>query len=52
MSDEVTMSQSEYGKMKLDQDLLEALRQTGVDNWDGWGDALELFYSWQEDTGE
>ena len=33
---------------KDDLDLLEALRQVGVDNWEGWGDALELRDSWKE----
>ena len=33
----------EYQQLILDSNLLLALRQAGVDNWDGYDFALELF---------
>lgn len=33
-------------EMERDTLLLEALRQEGVDNWDGWGFALSQWREW------
>lgn len=32
--------------LERDNELLEALRQCGVDNWEGYSDAIELAKSW------
>lgn len=42
----ILISKKEYDQLKEDSNLLEALRQSGVDNWDGWSDALNLVRSW------
>lgn len=39
---------SEYKKLKADEQLLQALDECGVDNWEGWSDACDLVES-QED---
>lgn len=40
--DIVTISIEEYNTLVEDSNLLNALRRAGVDNWDGWDDAMEL----------
>ena len=44
MADEemVSISKKELDKLKEDSNLLECLRAQGVDNWDGWDDAIEM----------
>jgi len=37
----VKITQKEYDKLLKDQELLDALRAEGVDNWDGWDYAIE-----------
>jgi len=39
----VTIGAIEYSELLNDSELLECLRSCGVDNWEGWGDAMELF---------
>lgn len=46
--EEVTILKKVYEQLKEDSDLLEALRQSGVDNWDGWSDALSLVEEWKK----
>ena len=41
-SPEVTISREEYEQLQDDSALLSALRSAGVDNWEGWDQALEL----------
>ena len=42
MSEEtVTIKKSEYDQLIKDSEFLDALRAAGVDNWDGYGYALE-----------
>lgn len=36
----VTITESEYRQLKWAQRKLEALEDAGVDNWEGYGDAL------------
>lgn len=36
----VVVLPSEYKEMQRDQNVLEALRRAGVDNWDGWDIAM------------
>lgn len=39
----VTISKAEYKRLLKDSELLGCLEACGVDNWSGWGDALEMF---------
>ena len=39
----ITISVKEYNKLKKDARLLECLYNAGVDNWDGWDDAITEF---------
>lgn len=34
----------EYLDLQRDSELLDALRVGGVDNWEGWDDAIEAFH--------
>lgn len=43
MSEEVTISLSEYESLKEDARWLQALENAGVDNWSGIDFARELF---------
>lgn len=45
----ITISLEEYEELVEDQEMLEALRCCGVDNWDGYSDALELLEEWNEE---
>lgn len=45
----ITISKKEYDKLFEDQKLLRALKAVGVDNWDGYGFALEAVYGNDED---
>ncbi len=45
----VTLPQSTYIKLLEDEFLLSCLREAGVDNWDGYDYAMELY---NEDTKE
>lgn len=38
----VTISRDEYDSLKRDSRMLEALRSAGVDNWEGYDDALAM----------
>jgi hypothetical protein len=38
----VTISKDEYDSLKKDSELLNCLRACGVDNWEGWGDAMDM----------
>ena len=40
------ISKAEYDKLRADQDMLHALQEAGVDNWDGYSEALEILKSW------
>lgn len=42
MTDTVTISRDHYEQLVRDSEFLNALRGAGVDNWDGYGYALEL----------
>jgi hypothetical protein len=44
MSDEVTISKDEYDRLMDSERLLDALIAAGVDNWDGYSYALELYH--------
>ena len=38
----VTITLQEYLELKRDADMLEALNKAGVDNWEGFDDALDM----------
>ena len=38
----ITISQAEYDQLKQDSLMLEALRAAGVDNWDGYSEAVAM----------
>ncbi len=40
----VTITKEEYQSLKEDSLLLRHLRAAGVDNWEGWDDAIEQFH--------
>ena len=40
----ITISQTQYLELLDDQKLLDALRAVGVDNWQGWDDALDMYH--------
>lgn len=46
----VTLTAEEYKVLIEDQLLLEKLYDHGVDNWEGYGDALEDYHSTMEKT--
>jgi hypothetical protein len=39
----VTISKEEYDSLKEDSEILNCLRACGVDNWEGWGNAMAMF---------
>jgi len=41
--DTITISKEEYDELKSDARFLDCLRAAGVDNWDGYGFALEEY---------
>jgi hypothetical protein len=43
MNNTVRISKEKYEQLLNDQALLECLQACGVDNWDGYGDAMEMF---------
>lgn len=44
MSEEtVTITKSEYVRLRQDSELLGCLEAAGVDNWAGWDYAMEMF---------
>jgi hypothetical protein len=43
MEETVTITKKEYEELKEDANLYRALQAAGVDNWEGWDFAMELF---------
>jgi len=48
MEDSITISKGEYEQLVEDSLLLQALRNAGVDNWDGWDFAIDLFEEYMD----
>lgn len=46
----ITIPESEYNELVRDQKKLWALEGGGVDNWEGYNDSLEEFWT-SEETG-
>lgn len=44
----VTISMTDYKELLEDQRLLTALQAAGVDNWEGYSYALEIFHEDEE----
>jgi len=44
----VTITLKEYESLKADSEFLNALEAAGVDNWEGYGYALEMLEEDQE----
>lgn len=47
MEESITISKKEYDSLKDSALLLQALEQSGVDNWDWYGDAMDLYREWK-----
>lgn len=43
MEETITIPKAEYDRLIRDSELLGCLEACGVDNWGGWGDAIEMF---------
>lgn len=43
MQDTITISLQEYNELIKDSEFLLALRHAGVDNWEGYGYAQDLY---------
>jgi len=46
--DTVDVPLNEYKRLKADQEFLHALRAFGVDNWEGYGEAVDSVNSAEE----
>ena len=42
MEETITISKKEYAKLLKDQWLLECLKDAGVDNWEGYDEAVRM----------
>ena len=47
----ITLSVSEYKQLLEDSRKLDLLREFGVDNWDGFGDAIQEYRKIYESEG-
>jgi len=43
MSEHITITMEEYEELIEDQEFLHCLRAAGVDNWDGYDEAIKMF---------
>lgn len=44
----VTISKEEYERLLNDSEFLNCLKACGVDNWQGWDDAMQMFSEEEE----
>ncbi len=42
-SEFITITKKEYDELKSDSDFLKSLEAAGVDNWQGYGDAQDIY---------
>ncbi|GAA1411832.1 hypothetical protein AUR04nite_00770 [Glutamicibacter uratoxydans] len=49
-TENITISRAEYDQLQRDSDWLRALEQAGVDNWEWYGEAQDLYESWQPEN--
>jgi hypothetical protein len=52
MEEMVTITKARYDQMVKELDFLEALRQAGVDNWQGYDEAVNILHEWQGEQDE
>ena len=45
----VTITKAEYEELVQDSNFLEALRCTGIDNWRGYSEAIDILREWDEE---
>ena len=45
----VSITEDEYKELKRESMLLHFLKWGGVDNWEGWDDAIERLNEWEEE---
>ena len=45
----ICVTKSQYESLLEDSKFLEALRQAGVDNWDGYSYAFEIMDGWDKE---
>lgn len=45
----VTIPKKEYDELLDDSHLLNCLRAVGVDNWQGWDDAIDMYNNKDEE---
>lgn len=45
----IWITKEEYIKLRADQDVLNALENHGVDNWSGYGDAMDELFGEDDD---
>lgn len=50
MSDKIEITIDEYENLKEDSVFLDALRAAGVDNWDGYDYAIDLYEEFLEES--
>jgi len=43
MEEIITITKKEYEELKRDSKFLRCLEAAGVDNWEGWNNAREMF---------
>ncbi len=48
----VTITRKKYEKLSKDASFLCALECAGVDNWDGYEDAQNIFREWDEGSNQ
>jgi hypothetical protein len=46
----VTISKTEYERLLESEDKLACLEAVGVDNWQGFDDAMSMFFEGKEDS--
>lgn len=49
MEETVTVNRAEYLRLEGVDSFMDALNAAGVDNWSGYGDALDILEEWQEE---
>lgn len=49
MEETITISRKEYENLLKRDEILQALRETGVDSWTGYPEAMELLKEWNKD---
>jgi len=49
MEEQITISKKEYDELLKDRLWLQALEQSGLDNWEGCSDAANLLDEWEKE---